>query len=57
MKTYILINSWNDKEVKIKAINLEVENYQFNFYIDVKGKIEVNSSYSTRNWDLLEVIY
>ena len=55
MKIYTLINSWNDKEVQIKAINCETENYQFVFYIDRCGEIDINSSYATRNWDIFKV--
>jgi hypothetical protein len=55
MKIYTLINSWNDKERQIKAINWETEGYQHVFYIDVDGKIEINSSLATRNWDLWKV--
>ncbi len=56
MNLYTIIN-WSTKEkIQIKAINCEIENYQFVFYRSVEGKI-MEACYSTRYWDIRTIWY
>lgn len=51
-----LIQSFTGEVVNLSCLNWEVSNYQFYFYSDKEGKI-IESCYSTRNWDIREVVY
>lgn len=51
-----IIKNWSTKEeIRIEAINWDIDKYQHNFYCvnDMKTSI-VTQSYSCRYWDLID---
>jgi hypothetical protein len=55
MNTYYLKNPFNGDVVNIKAYNWEIQSYQHTFIGKDKDNELVFASYSTKNWDIVNV--
>ena len=58
METFILKNWSTKEELKIQAINWEIDKYQHMFYcVNELGNQIIQRSFSTRYWDLTDRYY
>lgn len=55
MKKFFLKNPHNKEIIIVEAYNWEIQNYQHTFIGRGEDQTMIFSSYSTKNWDLIDV--